>query len=134
MKAYAYIAAVLILIGALTGVYFTGHSRGVDQERSRNLNAALEHEAKMSTQRRKHAEELDALVRRYAANTETANQRIRALMQTNKDLLDWWRTAVDPDAAVFAWLRPTGDNAVRSGSDADRAVTTSGEAGETHQR
>ena len=124
-----YVIAIAVVAAAFLGYGQYRHGQGVDKERTRNINAVLEHEAKMSVQRRKHDEELSTLARRYTANSETANKRIRDLLSTNKALSDWWNGAIPSDASTFSWLRPPGDSPVRRGSVADSGITTPDKAG-----
>ena len=124
-----YVIAIAVLAAAFLGYGQYRYGQGVDKERTRNLNAVLEHESKMSTQRRKHAEELDALARRHSANSEAANRKIRDLLSTNKTLSDWWNFSIPGDIADYVWLRPPGDNQVRGGPLTNPSAAATSEAG-----
>ena len=124
-----YVIAIAVVAAAFLGYGQYRHGQGVDKERTRNINAVLEHEAKMSVQRRKHAEEIASIAKNNTASTESANRKIRDLLSTNKALSDWWIGFVSPDAATYAWLRPPGNNPVRRGSVADSGITTPDKAG-----
>ena len=130
--AVIYLVAAAVVVAAILGWGQYRYGQGVDSERARNLNAALEQEVKMSALRREHAKEIDAMARRLSANSQAANKRIRELLQTNKVLSDWWNTVIPADAAAFAWLPDSGDNEMRGGSDANPTDTSPGKAGEPH--
>ena len=105
-----YVIVIAVLAAAFVGYGQYRYGQGVDKERTRNLNAALEKEVEMSALRRKHNEEIEALARRYSANSETANKRIRDLLQTNKVLLDWWNAEIPKEAHDYIWLKNDGAN------------------------
>jgi hypothetical protein len=114
-----YLIGGIALLAVIVGVWFHGRSTGVESERTKTLNAALVHEAEMSTIRRKHAQQIETISNRYTRHAQVANQRIRELLQTNKTLLDWWDTAIVPAAADYAWLHPGSPDPVRRGSQPD---------------
>lgn len=108
-----YLIAAAVLAAAFLGYGQYRYSQGVDKERSRNLNAVIEKEVEMSTLRRKHAGEIEAVQQKSAAISEAANKKIRGLLQSNKVLSDLWNIVIHPDLADFAWVQPTDNNAVR---------------------
>lgn len=124
-----YVIAIAAVAAAFLGYGQYRYGQGVDKERTRNLNAVLEHEAKMSTERRKHNEELDKIAKQYAASTETANRKIRDLLSTNKVLADWWNAPIPADASDFIWLRPPSDNPVRGESVTDTGIASPNKTG-----
>ena len=127
-----YVIAIAVLAAAFVGYGQYRYGQGVDKERTRNLNAALEKEVEMSKLRRTHADEIEKFTKRLSANSEAANQKIRDLLQTNKVLLDWWNAFVPPDAADFAWMQPTGASEVRRGPLVTGPDPITGKAGETN--
>ena len=127
-----YIVAAVVLLAAVVGWGEYRYSQGVIKERTKNLNAVLEHEEKMSTVRRKHNEEIESIEKKQAAISDKANRQIRELLATNKALADWWWILVDPAASEFAWLRPTSDNQVRGGPIADSGIADPSKAGTPH--
>ena len=133
-RPYLYLIAILAIVTAFTGTYFVAHSRGVDQERVRNLNAALEHEAKMSKIRRGHAEEIESITQKFSGKTQDQERRIRLLLQTNQALSDWWNLTVPAAAADFSWLRPNSPDPVRGGQELSGTHSVADTAREAHER
>lgn len=127
-----YLIAAAVVVAAILGWGQYRYGQGVDKERTRNLNAALEQEVKMGELRRKHATELETMAGKLRKNSQAANQRIRELLQTNQALSDWWNTVIPPDAASYAWVLPASDNALRGGSDPTGSDSSPGEAGKTN--
>lgn len=124
-----YLIAISVVAAAFLGYGQYRYGQGVDKERTRNLNAALEHEEKMSAERRKHNDELERIAKNYAASTETANRKIRELISTNKVLVDWWNHFIDPDISAYAWMHPPGNHTLRGGPLADSDAADPGKAG-----
>ena len=127
-----YVIAIAVLAAAFLGYGQYRHGQGVDKERTRNLNAILEHESKMSAERRKHNDELDKLAKKYAVNTETSNRKIRELLSTNKVLADWWGATLPADAGAFSWMQPSDNHTLRGGPLADSSFTNPGKTRETN--
>ena len=126
-----YIVAAVVLLAAVVGWGEYRYSQGVIKERTKNLNAVLEHEAKMSTERRKHNEELESIEKKQAAISDKANRQIRELLATNKTLADWWGTSIPADVVDFIWMPNTSDNhPLRSGPVPDSTAIGSGKTGE----
>lgn len=117
-----YLIGGIALLTVIVGVWFHGRSTGVESERTKTLSAALAHEAEMSTIRRKHATEIESISNRYTRQAQVANQRIRELLQTNKNLLDWWNSAIPDPGGEYAWLHPGSPDPVRRGSQPDPAA------------
>lgn len=124
-----YLIAAAVVVAAILGWGQYRYGQGVDKERTRNLNAALEQEVKMGELRRKHATELETMAGKLRKNSQAANQRIRELLQTNQALLDWWRTFIPADIVSYAWLSDPSANPLRSGSDPAGSDSSPSEAG-----
>ena len=124
-----YLIAIAVIAAAFLGYGQYRYGQGVDKERTRNLNAVFEHEEKMSAERRKHNEEIDAIAKKHAAISDKANRQIRELLATNKALAGWWNVVLPDAAGAFSWLQPTDNHPVRGGSLADPAAPAPGEAG-----
>ena len=105
-----YVIVIAVLAAAFVGYGQYRYGQGVDKERTRNLNAALEKEVEMSKLRRTHADEIEKFTKRLSANSEAANQKIRDLLQTNKVLLDWWNAEIPKEAHDYIWLKNDGAN------------------------
>lgn len=124
-----YLVALAVVAAAFLGYGQYRYGQGVEKERTRNLNAVFEHEEKMSAERRKHNEEIDAIAKKHAAISDKANRQIRELLATNKTLADWWNQSIPADAATFSWLRPTDNHPLRGGPDSDSTAPDPGKTG-----
>jgi hypothetical protein len=130
ISVYAIIAA--ILIASAVGWGEMRFAAGREKERNKHLNAVLEHGVEMAKLRKAHAQELEGLATEYAQQYNLQSGKLRALLQENKKLMDWWNTPVPTPIADYAWMRPASDSAMRSGPDAAATNPAPSKAGEPH--